>query len=191
MFDFNENLIEPEFYPAELETAIFETYSTTGVEYLLPRLHQVLLRAVRYENFLNRERPEVLGDWMSFWPTHRRDLFELRQRLRQDSNQPLSWLVSFVVDHHLHLSQVAITQQHMLALWKGYATNNTWAFFYEKAFQRWIVCWLHDALADPSLDGKKGGGDDGSGGSGDGDGDLTTEPGTKPKPASADAGLEY
>jgi hypothetical protein len=190
MFDFNENQIEPEFYPAELETAIFETYSTSGVEYLLPRLHQVLLRVVKHENFLNRERPVVLGDWMSFWPTHRRDLFELRQRLRQCGNQPLSWLVGFVVDHHLHLSQVAITQQHMLTLWDGYA-NDTWAFFHDKAFQRWIICWLHDALADPGLDQKEGGGGDSSGGAGVGNGDLTSEPGLKPKPASDETGLEY
>lgn len=189
MFDFNENQIEPKYYPTELENAIFETYSTSGVEYLLPRLDQVLLRAVQHENFLNGERPQVLGDWMGFWPTHRRDLCELRQRLRQRSNQPISWLVSFVVDHHLHLSQVAITQQHMLTLWNGYA-NDTWAFFHDKAFQRWIICWLHDALADPDLCQKEGGGSGSSGGTDGGDGDLTMEPGLKPKPAS-DAGLEY
>lgn len=177
MFDFNENLIEPKSYPVELEDAIFESYSTSGVEYLLPRLDQVLLRAVRHENFLNRERPGVLGDWMSFWPTHLRDLLELRQRLRQPSNQPLSWLVAFVVDHHLHLSQVAITQQHMLTLWGSYA-NDTWVFFHDKAFQRWIVCWLHDALADPGLGQEGGGGSGRSSGAGgdDGDQDLTPSP---------------
>lgn len=177
MFDFNENQIEPKYYPASLENVLFEVYSTNGVEYLLPRLDQVLLRAVQHENFLNCDRPQILGDWMSFWPTHCRDLSELRLRLRQRSNQPLSWMVNFVVDHHLHLSQVAITQQHMLTLWDAYAyANDTWLFFHDKAFQRWIICWLHDALRDEVLGDEALGGCGQGGDDGDGDNDLTLSP---------------
>lgn len=176
--------LEDKLYNILLESPL----SSNGAEKTLPALKE-LLRELRTERFWEGKRPCRLSEeqMIRAWATYRRDLRELRERMRQrqqDWDELLSWLTMFLIEHYADLARTSATYEaeYQLAFDMSWANlTPEQALACRDDWQAWIGQWLRDALRDEDLDaGLTAAG--GSQGGDDGDGDLTPTPRPTPGP---------
>lgn len=159
-------------------------------EQLLPELLDLLKEARREDAFwAARQRRLSERQMMMAWAQYRRDLRELRDRLKakKDLDDDLEWLVHFVLQHIDELTHVSTFYDpsftHSLQMQGGDLLT-----IWRTDWQKWCVQWLRDSLRDTDLDadlppaapvsgGGQGGGDD----MGDATNDMTPKP-KKPDP---------
>ena len=161
-----------------------------GAEQTLPALEN-LLREVRSEKFWEGKRPRRLVEeqMIRAWASYRRDIRELRERLRQrqDWDDLLSWLTVFMIDHYRELARTSALEEpsFQLVFSMGWATLTPEdALAMRDDFQTWAVEWLRNALRDEDIDAglQALGGNQGDGGD-DAGPDLRPTP--KPAPGNA------
>ncbi len=182
----------------DLYTMLLESpLGVHGAEQTLPALSE-LLRALRRKDFWEGRRRRRLSEeqMIRAWATYRRDLRELRERMRQRNQDQewddfLSWLVMFLLDHYQHLARVSALYQPAYQLiidrggFGGLAAEDELAL--RADWQSWVVAWLRDALRDEDLDA----GPAASGGTGDGDDDGGLTQDQRPKPKPDDPALDF
>lgn len=130
---------------------------TYGATLILPAL-QDLLREARTEKFWEAQRPSGLPEekMLRIWNTYKRDLRELRERIRnqKQGDDLLSWLVMFVIENHRELARTSALYEPKYQL----AFDMSWlhitpeeALACRDDWQAWVADWLRDALRDESL----------------------------------------
>lgn len=166
-----------------------------GVEVTLPALEN-LLREVRRDKFWDGKRPRRLVEeqMIRAWASYRRDIRELRERLRQrqDWDNLLSWLTVFMIDHYRELARTSALEEPSFQLvfsmsWATLTPEEALAM--RDDFQAWAVEWLRDALRDEDIDAglQALGGNQGDGGD-----DAGPDLRLTPKPGPRDAhGLDF
>lgn len=184
--------VKDELYSAMLDSPL----GVTGADQTLSALSE-LLRELRTEKFWQGKPARHLSEeqMIRAWASYRRDLRELRERLRQrqqDWDELLSWLAMFLIEHYSDLARTSAIHEQKYQI----AFDMTWlnmtpeeALAIRDDWQAWVVVWLRDALRDTDLDvgpssasGNKGGCSD--------EGDSMPDFRPSPSPDS-DNGLEF
>lgn len=132
---------------------------TNGAEETLPAAEN-LIRDARHEKFWQTKPSRKLSEQalIRIWATYRRDLQELRERLRlknEDSDNQLAWLVVFLIHHFAEMMQIcalydAEIRTELNFTWLNVTSEESLAV--RRDVQKWVIEWLRDALRDDDLD---------------------------------------
>lgn len=181
------------------EALVASPLGVVGAEQTLPGL-EALLREVKARDFWAGKRTRRLAEeqMIRTWAEYRRDLRELRERLRQREqgwDELLSWLVFFTIEHCHHLAHVsALESLRFKAVLEAGSLGGQSpedALAARDDWQAFVVAWLRDALLDESLDVAPPVGEGSATGGGDGDQAPGLRPTPKPDPDDDTPGFEY
>lgn len=144
------SMLKDELYYAMLESPL----GACGADQTLPALEE-LLRDMKNEKFWQDKHTHLSGQQISKdWPSYRRDLFELRERMLQ-RDELLSWLVMFMIENYRELARTSAVYEprYQLSLDKSTSWPPEHELVIRADWQAWVVNWLRDALRDESLNG--------------------------------------
>lgn len=186
-----------------LEDKLYDYLLTTplgaiGADRTFPALKS-LLGELRGRRFWEEKRARRLDEQMiRAWANYRRDLRELRERLRQrnqDQDELLSFLVVFLVEHADDFARVSAFHESKYQLALDTATRCGLPPANDLAsrddWQAWSVAWLREALRDGDLDADAALPASGSSSGGDDNGGPELRPTPKPDSDDDAPGLEF
>lgn len=139
-------------------TLLDSPLGVVGAEQTLPALSE-LLRDLRKKEFWAGKRCRLSEELMlRAWAEYRRELRELRERLRQRQqgwDDLLSWLAIFVIKHYRELARVSASDEPKFQTAFDMGTSDfppEDALVMRDDWQNWVIDWLRDALRDTDLD---------------------------------------